>query len=123
MKNIIALLSLLLITSCASVPIQQKQAKSLLAIKETIINTHELFRTPCETKIIKKDICQEVDNITEKARIAYDLAADAAIISLQTGDNVNAKDKFNTLIQLEADLMRMSIDYKLVNIPVTKGTK
>jgi hypothetical protein len=108
MKKLLILVTLLL-SACSQPQVtQQKSAKTLLVVKETIINTHELFRVPCKTGAVKKETCQEVDNLTTKAKVAYDVAADAAVLALQTGDTTNAQEKMNALLNLQMDLVKLS---------------
>lgn len=107
MKKLL-ILAVLLLSACSQPKVAQKEAKTLLVVKETIVNTHELFRIPCKTGAVKKDVCQEVDSLTSKSKVAYDVAADAAVLALQTGDTVTAQAKMDALLSLQMDLMKLS---------------
>jgi hypothetical protein len=89
--------------------------KALLATQATIVNTHEAFRVPCKSGSIPPAICHQVDAITNQTKPAYDAAATAAQLALQSGgDPADAIAKKATLNSLLAQIMSLATQYGLV---------
>lgn len=112
-------LTLSAIVGCANN--QQVIGKTLLATQQEIVSTHELFRSPCKTGVVKKETCIKVDEITDKAKPIFDAAVDATVLGIDTGDNTTAQAKAAELATLLADLTTLATQYGLKT--ATEATK
>ena len=119
LKHLILPLLALSLAGCATTPTVPQDAAltagdALLATQATIINTHEAFRVPCKAGSIPPAICHQVDAITTQSGPAYDAAATATQLALQSGgDPADATAKQANLNSLLAQIMNLAATYGL----------
>jgi hypothetical protein len=116
----ILLICLCSLVGCATTPTVPQDASltagnALLATQGTIINTHEAFRTPCKDGSVPVAICHQVDAITIQAGPAYDAAATAAQLALQSGgDPADATAKKASLDSLLTQIINLAKQYEII---------
>jgi hypothetical protein len=85
----------------------------LIGVQQTIVNIHEAFRAPCLSGVIPAADCQKVDQLTAQAEPAYDAAAAANIVALQTGSTADYTAKKAALDTLIGDMTALAVKYAI----------
>lgn len=85
--------------------------KSLLSIKESIVNTRESISIPCQKQIISKQDCQTIDEYYLKSKLVYDSAVDASIVAISTGDLTLYNKQRESLNNLLLDMTKVLNKY------------
>jgi len=119
MKKVLVGLSLIMLCGCVPSGNTKPDAsltsgKSLLATKQSIVNIHESFRTPCKTGLVAATDCKKVDSIIMQAEPLYDTLVDALILNVQTGIvSEDSKTKQQAFEALAGDLIALSVKYSI----------
>ena len=118
MKKLIIGMLLLSLTACATTGTKTDPnitiGNSLLATKQTILNIHEAFRTPCKSGLVAATDCKNVDAMTLQAEPMYDALVDALVLNIQTGTvSADSQAKQKALETLAGDMVALTIKYSI----------
>jgi len=77
----------LLMTGCAIKPDQAGSAsKAMLGTREAIVGLAQGADQLCSQGVLDQSQCDEIAKIYADAKVTYDLAADAMVIAIESGD-------------------------------------
>ena len=112
MKKLALLVAAFVLCSCATSS-EQVQTKSLLTLRETIINSRAAITEPCQKGIMPKDECVKFDDYYQQSKKLYDTAVDAQIVMLTTGDTTKATESTAALSSLVGNMTTLLIKYNI----------
>lgn len=122
-KKLFPLLALCLLTVCSGCATTSTtttptdpavtSGNVLIGTQQTIVNVHEAFRAPCLSGAIPAADCQQVDQLTAQAAQAYDAAAAANIVALQTGSTADYTAKKQALDTLIGNMTALALKYAI----------
>lgn len=100
MKNLLLLILLFSLSACATVPSNSDPTivtgKSLLTVKESIVNARIAISDPCIKKVIPASECKAADDYYNQSKLVYDTAVDTLITGV--GDPVAAQASLTSLL-------------------------
>ena len=73
---------------------QESAAKSLLLSKKTLVTAAQSADEMCTANILTQDQCDNIGQLYDQAKVAYDLAVNSMIIGLANRDDKTAWEKY-----------------------------
>lgn len=104
------------LTACAGMNAQQTTTSTLLTLHDSIVTIETGIKVPCENGIIPASDCASIENYILQAKPAYNAAADAQILALQSTSPANTaayNAQFTTLNNLIIEATTLAVKYSI----------
>jgi hypothetical protein len=117
---LLALAALFFVTGCAGKTHQETAALTLLTTQQAVVTAAEIGDSLCKSKQLETTKCAAMRDAYGKAGKAYDLAADALILAVRSGDAAGI-DRY-TLFErqfstLATDFLSLAVEFNVIPTP------